>query len=404
MSESDYKKSLPYILLTFSFFLGLGTYFTSLSPFALTHFEERSRLIFLAGQVCFPLGFFLSGYLSDRTRRIRALLTTGLLLQAPCQYLFFSSEDNFAAGLVLGALTRFFLAFNLQLNTLAILEARGESRFGAIRMWGTVAFMLIHLVLYTIDIWAADLFDAAAAGRLAAFFLLLTAIPARWIIPERKSRESYHFRDALRILKQPPVALFYGFSFYFYFHFQIVDLYLGQFLKEVGGMRMVYLAWALVGLVEIPFLPYTAWIARRSGIRALIWLALGAGALRFTMLAASIAGYEPVPVVVSQLLHGLHFAGYYTGALYWLRSTYPDHLFGTGVGLFMLIAAAAGAAAGNLFFGWLLFSDVPVLVTAYTGIALEADQAGYFPIFVLVVVSQIVLTGAFALLRSPPMR
>ncbi len=398
---SALRQSLPYIVLTFFFFLGQGSYFTGLSPFVLSNFGERSRYIFIAGQIAFPFGYFLSGYLSDRTRRLRLLLQIGLLLQAPCVYLFFSSGQSFLAGLGFGALTRFFTAFNLQLATIAALEARGEQAFGGIRVWGTVAFMLLHFVLFGLESWWPHFaIDAGAAGRLGAFIIALTLASTFSILRRRQSRETYYFRDALRVLTHSRIAAFYLLSFCFYFHYQVVDLYLGQYFKEIGGMRMVFLAWGLIGLVEIPFLPYTARCARRFGIRSLIFLSLGTGALRFALLTLAISGVEPIPIVYTQFLHGIHFAGFYMAGLFWLRGSYPEHLFGTGVGLFMLLSASAGAAAGNTFYGWLLFTDrvAPLLPDV------SSPQAQYLPVFGLVCLSHLVLCLLFLFLKAPALR
>src|SRR5690606_12613158 len=100
--------------------------------------------------------------------------------------------------------------------------------------------------------------------------------------------------------------------------------------------------------------PLAARLARSRGIHMLFLIATAAGVLRFLWICLDILGYSPWPVLLSQPLHGIQFAGYYMGAIFTLRALFPDHLFGTANGIYMLTAAAGGGMVGNVFYGrWL---------------------------------------------------
>ena len=45
------------------------------------------------------------------------------------------------------------------------------------------------------------------------------------------------------------------------------------------------------------------------------------------------------------------------GTVYLLRRNFPEHLYGTGMGIYMVVSVSAGATIGNLLTGLLLKSE-----------------------------------------------
>ncbi len=390
---------MTYVLLFVFYFLGHGTYFSALSPYTHSNFGERAYLVILAGQLCFPIGYVLAGVLSDRTRRLRSIAVPTLLLHGPLQFLLFCFPDDFLVTVVLAALVRLLFAMNFQMITIAVLEGAGVLRFGTVRVAGTYSFFFVHLILFLVESYLmgvgqvtflpAGLGPGTVAGPVGWFAMWASAIVALRMQPNRTSEVTYYFRDAASVLRKPPVVAFFLFSFVFFFSYQLVDFHLGQWLKERGGMRDVYLAWCLAVLLEIPFLPLAGRIADRFGVHALFYVSLGSAVLRFAHLAGVSAGLALPSPLFSQLLHGLHFGGYYMGALFSLRSYFPDHVFGTGNGLYTMFCAAGGGIAGNVVFGNLLY---------------RGGNADFFPLFFVALVLQVVLFFGFLFLPVPKQR
>ena len=216
---------MRYALLFFVFFIGQGSYFTALSPYVHTNFGSDSWKVFLAGQITFPLGYFLSGYISDRLHRIRSLLVPALLLHAPLQFLLFNHPDDLNATILLSGVVRFLFAVNIQLISIAALEGAGTERFGNIRSAGTLSFLLLHLVLFlSVSDWSRVLDsaglafrpdDAGAAGRYGSLFHFLTAAAALGTPAAQISSTAYYFCDAARIIRRPAVIRFLLLSFIF---------------------------------------------------------------------------------------------------------------------------------------------------------------------------------------------
>jgi hypothetical protein len=248
--------------------------------------------------------------------------------------------------------------------------------------------------------------DAGASGRAGALAFLACLPAAALVQPYRQSDEQYRFTDALRFSLQPRHMALLALSFGFYFSFQLVDNYLGRFWElRSGGMQLVYGGWFLAVTLEVPFLFAAARTARRSGIRVLIFAAAGAGALRFALLALAIVDTEPVPVIFTQLLHGIHFTGYHIGVIYWLRSSCPDHLYGSVYGLYNIITHSLGGMAGNVVFGTLLFSPLgPRLFEWLGGVGPPPGTVGFLPVFTLAAILQCGVIGGFLFLRAPAFR
>ena len=353
---------LSYILLYFIFFLGHGIYFSTLGPSLLDRFGPDAGWFFMAGQLGYPVGFFLAGYISDRTRILRNFLLGSLLLHGPVQFLLYSPIESREILLLVAMGTRFLFAINFQLIGITVLEGMGVVQFGRVRAWGTVGFFFIHLVLtgltFLEGIYLPDHFlDARRAGQIGSLLHLLTLIPAWYVQKERKSAEVYRFRDALTTIRDRGLVSFFLISFLFFFSFQVVDFYLGAYLESAGGVRGIYLGWAIAVLLEIPFLRFASrWHeSHRNSILLFFLISLGAGLLRFSWLLMAAPGGNLYWILPSQILHGLHFTGYYLGAIFLLRKRVPDHLYGTAYGIYISLSAALGGAAGSALYGRLLY-------------------------------------------------
>lgn len=348
-------------LVYFFFFLGHGSYFTTLSPHMLHRFGDDARFVFLAGQMFYPAGYFFAGWFSDKTRRIRSLLILFLILQTPFQYYLFSPDLSFLWSVISSAVTRFFFAANLQLLSIAALESLSFRGFSVSRSAGTVGFLCIQIGMLLLELFALQ--DAAPeiqggrGGQWGSVFMLLTVLPGMFLPEQRRSHTEYFFRDAFLVLKRNGFLPFLSVSFLFYLSYQVVDYYLGGYLRYAGGMTYVYGGWGLAVLVEIPLMVLTDHIVLRRGVRFLFLLAILSGAVRFAVLGLdAVIGLSGL-VLLQQLLHGIHFTGYYMGGVYLLRRNFPEHLFGTGMGIYMVVSVSAGATIGNLLTGMLLESN-----------------------------------------------
>ncbi len=373
----------------------------------LERFGSDARFVFLAGQMAFPAGYFIAGYLSDRFRTIRGLLVPMVLLHAPCQFFLYWPELDLPAATVLGGITRFFFAANMQLLTIATLEALELRGFSISRSAGTLGFFVVHIILFTLEtqfpgLLATEVSASGTGGRAGSMFLVVFAFACLFVQKERRASDQYFFMEAFKVLKHRPVALFFAISFVYFSGYQTVDYYLGGYLDQRYGMAGVYGGWCLATLLELPFLPLCARIHARFGSTPLFLVGTGAGILRFGLFYWD--SLEPVPgLILTQLLHGIHFTGYYMGTIFRLRHFFPDHLYGTGQGLFMVLATASGALIGSYLAGLLLEITATGHDPSRSGPSGSADLQ-YGPVFLASLIIHALVFFSFLLMQDPEKR
>ncbi|MBU43958.1 MAG: hypothetical protein CMN76_12120 [Spirochaetaceae bacterium] len=405
---------LIYALLYFLYFLGHGSYFSTLSPYMLDRFGSDARFVFLAGQIAFPAGYFIAGYLSDRFQTIRGLLVPMVLLHAPCQYFLYWPGLDLEGATLLGGVTRFFFAANMQLLTIATLESLELKGFSLSRSAGTLGFFIVHVVLFVLEtrfpgLLSTEVSTSGTGGRIGSAFLLLFAIACLFVQKDRRAGAKYYFLEALNTLRHRPVFLFFAISFVYFSGYQTVDYYLGGYLNQRYGMAGVYGGWCLATLLELPFLPLCARIHARFGSTPLFLIGTGAGILRFGLFYWDTLDEIP-GLLLTQLLHGIHFTGYYMGTIFRLRHFYPDHLYGTGQGLFMVLATASGALIGSYLAGLLLEWNLPARLQDLTGDMPgtqglpSAEFLDFGPVFLASLVIHGLVFFSFLLMRDPEKR
>lgn len=374
-----------YFALFFTYFLGHGAYFSAMSPYIMERFPASADHMILVAQIASPIGTLLAGYVSDKTRLLRLPLVISLLGFGVSQVVFFQPIPElgvFAATVLL----RIFLSGSGQLIIISCLEA-GSGRFARARTAGTVGFCFIQLVLFWVE--TSGVIRHSSPGvfaQYAAVFHVLTALFALGVPLHRRSHEEYHFRAAAHRMIQPRVLAFFALSFIFYGCYQLVDYYLGRFLQLRGGMGQVYLGWGFSVVFEIALMPFTALIFEKFPARFLFLVSLASGLGRFVWLYLAVDNAS-LPPYLSQLLHGLHFTGFYTAAIYLLQRVFPPHLYGTGHALYTVVAASAGGIAGNLLTGALLGPG--------------PGAAEFAPVFALAVILHFLLLAAFSLIPLP---
>lgn len=372
------------------------------------HYGESSHIVFTAGQIAFPLGYLLSGYLSDRFRMLRNLLIFSLALHGPTQFLLFSITDNLWFSILLNAFNRFLVAMNMQLMSIVVLEGAGSVRFGLVRSYGSMGFFTIQIILYLMTFGPLDYLmpvksDGGYAGILGSFLFPLALIPALFVQKDRKSRENYFIGEAFRILLSWKVILFFTLSFFYFFSYQLVDFYLGDYFKQIGGIKQVFAGWSIAVAFETPLLMFSGFVYRHRGIRILFLLSLVSGIIRFALLSISSAGFWSGAPILSQFLHGIHFGGYYMGAIYWLRRVFPDHLYGTVYGAYIILTGALGGSLGSIFFGRMLYQGFWLNGIRYFWVV-EGDHIHFLPLFITAMAIHLILFISFLFITDPEKR
>jgi MFS transporter, PPP family, 3-phenylpropionic acid transporter len=259
--------------------------------------------------------------------------------------------------------------------TLGELGDAAMQRFGRIRAWGTVGF-LIFVVLFPMMLHAFQrAFGLHASGGgpsepglwimfPVASLLVVGAVAVAFTIPEAPRIVTPRTRGEWReIRRHGPFVRLLLISFATFLFGQgpmnLFPLYLrahGRGLDTLGQM------WILMLLLEIPLLAFSGVGLRRFGARGILAAGIAAGAVRWLVcgLTHDIRGIYAV-----QLLHGVTVAGVGVGSALYVEASVPGRLRSTCQGLNATAGVGVGSSLSNVAAGWLMdhvSADAPFVI------------------------------------------
>jgi PPP family 3-phenylpropionic acid transporter len=223
----------------------------------------------------------------------------------------------------------------LDARTLETLGRARHSRYGQVRAFGSLAFVISALIVGLV-------LDSRTSRDLFLIYLpaLVVTMIVTATIPRRGSVRSVNvLRGARDIVADRGVALFFtGFIVVWAALAAANAFYSIQIVALGGNTGLVGIAWAVGASIEVPVMYGLPRLGARFGTERLLVLGAVAFALR-SLLGAAVS--DPTALVLIAPLEGLGFAFVYVGGVTVLAARAPAGLGGTAQGLF---AASAGLA------------------------------------------------------------
>jgi MFS transporter, PPP family, 3-phenylpropionic acid transporter len=255
----------------------------------------------------------------------------------------------------------------LDARTLETLGTDRRSRYGEVRAFGSLAFVVATLAVG----FVLDVEGARSLFWIYIPFLIATAVVTA-TIPRRGGSHTVNvMRGTGQFLATPGVALFLvGFTVVWGSLAAINAFYSIQVVALGGSAGLVGIAWAVGALIEVPLMYAFPRLSRWISTERVVVIGSLAFALR-ALLASVIA--DPVALVLVAPLEGVGFACVFVGGVTVLAARAPAGLQGTAQGLFAAASGLAtiigsvlgGAIAGALAIpGLFLLSGVASLVGA----------------------------------------
>ena len=277
------------------------------------------------------------GGLADRFPHTRLTLPLAAAVATVGATLLFRADD-FPTVLV-GSLVLYAgisgIAPTLDARTLETLGSERRSRYGEVRAFGSLAFVLATLAV-------GFVLDAEGARALFWIYIpfLIGTVVVTATIPRRGVSHSVNLmRGTGQFLATPGVALFLiGFTVVWGSLAAVNAFYSIQIVALGGSTGLVGIAWAIGASIEVPIMYAFPRIGRRVGTERLVVLGALAFALR-ALLASLIV--DPVALVLVAPLEGIGFACVFVGGVTVVAARAPVGLQGTAQGLF---AGASGLA------------------------------------------------------------
>ena len=294
------------------------------------------------------------GGLGDRFPRTRVALPLAAAGATVGAAILFRAEDF--PGVLVGSLILYGgiagIAPTLDARTLETLGPERRSRYGEVRAFGSLAFVLSTLgVGFLLDGWGAQALFWAYLPFLFATVVVTATIPRR---TAGLTRSVNLLRGAGQFMAKPGMGLFFtGFTVVWTSLTAMNAFYSIQIVAVGGSPGLVGIAWSFGAAIEVPFMYAFPRIAARFGTERLVV----AGAVMFAvraLLGAIVT--DPIALVLIAPLEGLGFASVFVGGVTVVAARAPSGLQGTAQGLFSASAGLAtiigsiggGAIAGAL--------------------------------------------------------
>ncbi|MGH7818335.1 MAG: MFS transporter, partial [Candidatus Binatia bacterium] len=267
----------------------------------------------------------LWGRVADRSREHARVLTAALVGSA-VGYAALGLAEGFPALLAGTALLSASGTAVIPLGvsvSLAALGAAGHERFGGVRVWGTVGYLLLVLAFPWLlgAVQRARGLEASPGGPsepglelmfvLAAALSLAAAAATRTIVERKEAAGGGARADWRGLLGHGPCLRMLGFAFLAYLCLQgPMNFFPAYVRSRGGGLDAVSHMWIVMLLPEIPLVALSGAGIRRFGARGLLAVGVGAGGLRWIVCALSDELFVIYPI---QMLHGVVVAGLLIG-------------------------------------------------------------------------------------------
>ena len=348
------RQIVPFAALSASYFAHIG-FFNPYLPLWLQSLGFPILVISLLAAVQSSTRIFapyIWGMVSDRTgERVRLLRWSALVALVSSFGLLWDGGPIWIGVVLLILFTHTSSMMALTEAAMAHLVAGDWGRYGRIRLWGSMGFMVTVFV-------AGAWFEHFGMGHFPAWTLLtLAAVMAGTLwLPDVRDKP-VDARDPGApvgpVLRQSAVRWFFAnLFFHVTAHFAIYTYY-SLYLDGKGyGKATIGALWAVSVVVEI------AWFFLQGRLMRFVrmsrWLLVCSVATVVRMLLIGTAADSLVALVLAQLLHAMTFAAHHTASIALVSHHFPGRLRARGQALFTVIGYGLGGVLGVLAGGALI--------------------------------------------------
>jgi len=232
---------------------------------------------------------------------------------------------------------------------LATAQGLDTTRYGRVRMWGSVGFiaavLIVGVVLQGAGIGAFPVLVVGSCTLLAL---------AAWRVPDVRDDISGHERatGVAAVLRRPEVAWFFASVFFTVLAHTSVYAFFSLYLDSRGYSKAAVGAlWAVSVAAEIAFFAWQGRAFQTAGAHHWLQWAAGLSALRFMFTAAGGALWPLL--VLAQAMHAFTFAAHHASCIVLISRHFPGALRGRGQALYTVLGYGAPGVIGG-FGGGLL--------------------------------------------------
>jgi len=289
------------------------------------------------------------GWLADRTGAARGIVVFSAAAVL-AGFVLLQALEGYAAAVAIMLVMSLLAAGALPLVealTLGALEGRAE-RYGPIRLWGSVGFVLG--VLGT-GAWL----DAHPPQSLLGVIVLLSALTlgVSFLVPAGRVSAAGvpGDRRLTAVLLRPEVMAFFAACFCMNAAHGALYAFYSLYLESAGYSKTaIGVLWTVGVLAEIVLFLCLPRVLRRVSLRAVLAASCALAGLRFALIGWGVESV--LLLVVAQLLHAATFGAYHASAVAIVHRLFPGALAARGQTLHSSVSYGLGGGVGTLLAGW----------------------------------------------------
>jgi PPP family 3-phenylpropionic acid transporter len=294
---------------------------------------------------------FLVSRVADRTGHFRSVIA-GLIFMSGVSLVLLNLPATFSIVFIGALALGFFLKPVIPLTDALTGRSLADAslNYGLVRVWGTVSFVLISLVLQFTGVLETGGSQRIFLAILIALFFQLISIR---VAPPAPSHADILDQQGLTGTGKLPKGFisFLTVCFIGNIGASVYNAFGTLYFLDIVGVSRVSGLIALAAISEIPVMLLGGRIIRRIGHRRMLTVALSAGILRLAILALFPS---VLPLALSQLTHAFTYGFFLLTGVDWVNRTIPTRQRALGMGLFMSVSFSGSLLVGSSLGGFLL--------------------------------------------------
>ena len=374
----------------FFYMAGLGSIFPFISLYLKNYLYLDGIQLGFALAVGPLLGILASplwGYCADKTGKRREVLVV-IVIGASIGYLLMLYVSSFVHLLISLAILSVFTSPVIPIASalsFGILGKINSIKFGKIRAWGTIGYLVAVIFVPQIIIILGKmsqhtLSDLQLIFPIAAMLCLICALPLLGITSNKNEISTkLRKKDIKTLLKRKSYRKLLIVSFLaFLILSSPISLFPLLITEKGGDVQMIGLLWIPMLLLEIPLIFYASTFLKFLGAKNFIVIGILSDCIRWTATSfiPSLIG-----VFIFQMLHGVVVVGLFIGMQIYVEKAIPQTLRSTGQTL-LGMTMGLGSIASYCWSGFILeyFKvTTPFIISSCLAIILSALTWKFLP-------------------------
>lgn len=248
------------------------------------------------------------------------------------------------------------LSYSVSYSILAQRGLEPVKTFPPIRVWGTIGF-IVAMWIVNLAGWGTSPNQLLLAGA-SAFFLGLYSFSLPPSPPTKAQKKGSLIStlglDALVLLKEKKMAIFFLFAVLLGVCLQITNSYGSTFINSFAGeypdsfaVKYNNIFLSLSQISEALFILAIPFFMRRFGIKTVIMMSFAAWVLRFAFFGIGNPGSGMIWLTLSMIIYGMAFDFFNISGSLFIEKETPAKFRSSAQGILMMVTNGLGAILGN---------------------------------------------------------